>query len=92
MEELLSPKKNEDLLEKIPKYPAMWSEVYSPKDELYIFTQLFEFSLREKQKIHIVWVTLGQEIEILENYYRELGFFDEEIIPLKSIFRCLLSA
>lgn len=78
MEELLSLKKNENLLEKIPKYPAMWSEVYSPKDELHIFTQLFEFSLREKQKIHIVWVTLGQEVEMLENYYRQLGFFDEE--------------
>jgi hypothetical protein len=54
MEEILSLKKNQSLLEKIPKYPAMWSEVYSPKDEFYIFTQLFEFSLREKQKVHIV--------------------------------------
>jgi hypothetical protein len=32
----------------------MYSEVYSPKDELEIFTELFETALKDNKKIHIV--------------------------------------
>jgi len=46
--------KNEEILEQVKQKPAMYSEVYSPKDELEIFTQLFEAALLEKKKIHIV--------------------------------------
>lgn len=46
--------KNEAILEKVREKPAMWSEVYSPKDELEIFTRLFEEALHQKKKIHIV--------------------------------------
>jgi len=71
--------KNEEILEQVKQKPAMYSEVYSPKDELEIFTQLFEAALLEKKKIHIVWVTLTEEIEMLEDYYTRLGFMREDI-------------
>jgi hypothetical protein len=46
MEDLLKERKNEELLEKVITHPAMWSEVYSPKNELEIFTNIFEESIR----------------------------------------------
>jgi len=52
--ELLEARKNADILQNISQKPAMYSEVYSPKDELEIFTSLFEKALRENKKIHIV--------------------------------------
>ena len=58
LRDLLEKHKNKDLLEKLSEKPAMWSEVYSPKDELDIFTQLFETALKERKKIHIVGITL----------------------------------
>ena len=57
----------------------MFSNVYSEKDEMEIFQTLFDIALREKKKIHIVWVTLDEEIKILENYYEALGFLREDI-------------
>jgi hypothetical protein len=77
--DLLAPKKNESIISRLSEKPAMWSEVYSPKDELEIFTQLFERALSENKKIHIVWITLAAELEILEKYYLELGFLREDI-------------
>lgn len=79
MRDELEKYKNEEILKKTWEKPAMYSEVYSPKDELAIFTELFETALREKKKIHIVGVTLKEEIEILEKYYQELGFLREDI-------------
>jgi hypothetical protein len=32
----------------------MYSEVYSPKDELEIFLELFEYAINNNKKIHII--------------------------------------
>lgn len=79
LSDLLKEKKNESLLEKIKVHPAMWSEMYSPKDELEIFTKIFEEAIKTKKRTHIIWITLKEEVEILEKYYEELWFFDESI-------------
>jgi hypothetical protein len=42
------------MLERVKEKPAMYSEVYSPKDEIAIFTELFETAISENKKIHIV--------------------------------------
>ncbi|MCH8519004.1 hypothetical protein LAT59_04560 [Candidatus Gracilibacteria bacterium] len=77
--DLLESYKNEEILKKVSQKPAMYSEVYSPKDELVIFTELFENALKNNKKIHIVGVTLGEEIKMLEAYYESLGFLREDI-------------
>ncbi len=79
MKDLLEKEKNNEILEKVNVHPAMWSEVYSPKSELQIFTKLFEKAINTWNKIHIVWITLKEEIEILEKYYESLWFFREDI-------------
>jgi len=79
LRDLLEHKKNLEVLEKTKEKPAMYSEVYSPKDELEIFTRLFEMAISEKKKIHIIWVTLWEELKILEKYYEELWFMREDI-------------
>ncbi|MDA9129213.1 hypothetical protein N9J72_01930 [Candidatus Gracilibacteria bacterium] len=79
LKELLEKYRNSEIEKKISEKPAMWSEVYSPKDELQIFTELFDAALREKQKIHVIGVTLGEEIQMLEKYYEELGFMRQDI-------------
>ena len=79
MRDELEKYRNEEILKKTWEKPAMYGEVYSPKDELAIFTELFETALRDGKKIHIVWVTLREEIEILEKYYEELWFLREDI-------------
>lgn len=79
MKDLLEKKKNNNLLEKVKIHPAMWSEVYSPKDELEIFTEIFENAIKNQEKTHIIWITLKEEIELLEKYYDKLWFFDESI-------------
>lgn len=71
--------KNEEIEAKLNDKPAMYSEVYSPKDELRIFEEHFERALREKKKIHISGITLAQELHIIESYYEELGFMREDI-------------
>lgn len=38
LRDLLEAKKNEAILPRLAEKPAMYSEVYSPKDELEIFT------------------------------------------------------
>ena len=77
--DLLEKRKNIGILDMINKKPAMYSNLYSPKDELEIFEELFDYSIKSKKKIHIIWITLKQELEILEKYYSELWFFREEI-------------
>ena len=52
--DLLEAYKNEEILKRVKEKPAMWSNVYSPKDELEIFTKLFEEAIEKKEKIHIV--------------------------------------
>ena len=79
LKDLLEERKNKDILKKIQEKPAMWSEVYSPKDELEIFTELFENAIENNTKIHIVGVTLSEEIQLLEEYYEKLGFMREDI-------------
>jgi len=79
MSELLEEKKNLEMLEKANTKPASYSNVYSPEDELEIFKDIFNKAIENNKKIHIVWVTLKEEIEILEKYYFELWFFKEEI-------------
>lgn len=75
----LEKKKNDKILDKVKVHPAMWSEVYSPKDELEIFTYFFEEARQNNTKIHFEWITLFEEIQMIESYYREEGFFDETI-------------
>lgn len=79
MSDLLEKRKNLEVLEKTKEKPAMYSNVYSPEDELEIFQKLFENAVNSKKKIHIVGVTLDEEIKILENYYQELWFMREDI-------------
>lgn len=79
MSDLLESKKNEEILLKVKEKPAMYSNVYSPDDELEIFKNLFENALKNNKKIHIVWVTLDEEIKILEEYYTELWFMRDDI-------------
>lgn len=77
-DELLK-KKNTSILEKLEKHPAMWSEVYSPKDEMEIFEKFFHEAIENNQKTHIVWLSLDAEVKILEQYYQQLWFFSQEI-------------
>ena len=79
IKDLLKQKKNNDIEEKLKQKPAMYSNMYSAKDELEIFEELFQNALKNKQKIHIVWITLAEELKILETYYEELWFKREDI-------------
>ncbi len=79
MSELLQKKENSDIMPLTKEKPAMHANVYSAEDELSIFIELFENALSEKKKIHIIWITLREEIEMLEKYYLELGFLREDI-------------
>ncbi len=77
--ELLEEKKKIHILEKVKEKPAMYSNVYSPEDELEIFKNLFNDAIKNNKKIHIVWVTLDEEIKILEDYYSILDYMREDI-------------
>lgn len=72
MRDLLEQRKNLEILENVRSKPAMYSEVYSPKDELEIFTSLFDQAIKNNTKIHVVGITLVEEIRILEEYYEKL--------------------
>jgi len=52
--EELEKHKNTDLLEQVKNKPAMWGNVYSPEDELKIFTEVFEQAISENTRVHIV--------------------------------------
>lgn len=79
MSELLKKKKNNDMLLKSKEKPAIFSNVYSPKDELEIFNNLFLKARHENKKIHIIWITLKEELDILEEYYTQEWFKREDI-------------
>ena len=79
MSDLLESKKNEEILKMVKDKPAMYSNVYSPEDELEIFIELFNNAIKNNKKIHIVWITLDKEIKILEEYYTKLWFMREDI-------------
>jgi len=93
LSEMLEKRKNLEMLEKSKTKPATWSNVYSPKDELEIFENLFDNAIKNNKKIHIVWITLWEEIKILEEYYQKLWFFREEINAFEVDFsKVLVSA
>ena len=93
LSKFLEKRKNLDMFEKSKIKPATYSNVYSPKDELEIFIQIFEDAIKNSKKVHIVWITLWKEIEILEEYYKKLWFFSEEINAFKVDFsKVLVSA
>ncbi len=77
MAKLLSSEKNDQLDYK--KDYKLWSEVYSPKDELRIFTEVFEDVLKNKKKIHISNISLAEEIDMVKDLYLELGYFNPEL-------------
>lgn len=77
MSELLVWYKNENLNYK--KDYKLWSEVYSPKDEFAIFTEVFEKALKNNSKIHISNISLAEEIEMVKKLYLDLGYFDKEL-------------
>ena len=86
LSDLLEKKKNFEMLEKSKIKPAIWGNVYSPKDELEIFEKLFNDAIKDNKKIHIVWITLDEEIKMLEKYYTKLWFFSEDINSFKVNF------
>lgn len=86
MSDLLKNKQNTKLLEEIADRYAMYSNVYSEEDEFQIFSELFDYAIKNNKKIHIVGVTLDSEMEMLENYYTELGFMREDINCFKVDF------
>ena len=79
MSDLLESRKNEEVLEKVKEKPAMYSNVYSPEDELELFQNIFDDAIKNNKRVHIVWVTLDEEIKILEDYYTKLWFMREDI-------------
>ncbi len=79
MSELLKNKENTELLNNLNWKYAMYSEVYSPKDELEIFVYLFNYAIDNNKKIHIIWITLKDELDILEDYYIKSGFLREDV-------------
>lgn len=79
LEDLLIKRKNEELYNNLWDKFAMYSNVYSPKDELEIFTEIFENAIKNNKKTHIVWVTLKAELDILEQYYNSLWFMREDV-------------
>ena len=77
--EELKKYKNTDISEQVKQKPAMYSNVYAPKDELKIFTEIFDHAIKTHTKTHIIWVTLDAEIKILEEYYESLWFLRTDI-------------
>jgi len=54
LSELLEQRKNKDILKQLDKKPAMYGNVYSPKDELEIFEDICMNAIKNKEKVHIV--------------------------------------
>jgi len=52
--DLLKEKENTELLNNLNGKFSMYSEVYSPKDELEIFQNLFDYAINNNKKIHII--------------------------------------
>lgn len=77
MAELLLPYKNENL--DFKKDYKMWNQVFSPKDELKIFEEIVEKTLKENKKIHLENISLIEEVQIIRNLYLDLGYFNESL-------------
>jgi hypothetical protein len=93
LSDLLEEKKNLEMLEKSKTKPATYWNVYSPEDEFDFFKALFEDAIKNNTKIHIVWITLDKEVQLLEQYYEKLWFFSEDINAFKVDFsKALVSA
>lgn len=86
MSDLLKLKENTQLLNGLWDKYAIFSNVYSEKDEFEIFCELYNYAISNNKKIHIVWITLDSEIEMLENYYTQLWFLREDINCFKVDF------
>ena len=54
MKDMLIKRQNTELLNQIGDKYAMFSNVYSEKDELEIFMELFDYAIANNKKIHIV--------------------------------------
>ena len=54
MSDLLEKRKNNEILKKVKEKPAMYSNIYSPEDELELFEELFNNEKNNKKRIHIV--------------------------------------
>ena len=65
----------------------LWNDVYPGEKEFEIFQSLVECALLEKRKIHIMNCTLREEVQIIQELYTSLGYFDVKenrfIVPLK---------
>lgn len=86
MSDLLKQKENSELLKNIWDKYAMFANVYSEESEFEIFKNLFDYAIKNHKKIHIIWVTLDSEIEMLESYYTQMWFLREDINCFKVNF------
>jgi hypothetical protein len=82
----LKKKENSELLSQMWDRYAMYNNVYSSKDEFEIFQELWEYAFLSNKKIHIVWITLDEEVKMLEKYYEQLWFIREDINCFKVDF------
>lgn len=66
----------------------LWNDVYPGEKELQIFQGLVEKALSENRKIHIVNCTLREEVQMVQELYQELGYFDPKencfVVPFES--------
>ena len=57
----------------------LYNEVYSPKGELKVFNEIFDDSLKTGRKVHIVGISLREEVEILKDYYTSKWFYNDSM-------------
>lgn len=69
------------------KDSKLWNEVYSPKKELEIFSNILEENLKKNQKIHISNISLFEEIELVKHIYLDLGYFNKELNKFEIDFK-----
>jgi len=72
MKDLLKARENTELLQNIQDRYASYANVYSAQDELEIFQNLCQEALSTNTPIHIVGITLDEEVKILEELYETL--------------------
>lgn len=77
MSHLLLDFKNENLDYK--KDFKLWNQVYSPKKELEIFSDLFLKNLSSNKKIHISNISLSEEIVMIRDLYLDLWYFNSDL-------------
>jgi len=77
MSELLEKHKNVDLDYK--KDYKLWSQVYSNKDEIKVFTEIFDNAIANNKRVHISNISLLEEIDMVKKLYSDLGYFDKEL-------------